>query len=351
MAARSFRYFLPLLTVLLFPGISFAATQEALLQPGYLSPDLQIVSDKPFSLEQQGEVFLLRVSKGVSYVVHPFDSTARYGELRIVLKSNILGDLTILANATTSGNHSYQYETKIEPSNEFLTFRFSLHHPFYDKASDFAMKFIMASDGEIIVREISFVKHSTLQKLGSAFRDYFHTPPYSGFTVNVFATPQVFGESAFLYLLPVFVVLVLLLLFSTKYRKKALVGLVLLWLVSDFRMNYEFGKYISEDYRTWVKPARAEKSLRTYGDFYVFADWLKTNIPKDLNSANFYYLDNEHFPRLLQYYLYPVQILPKKDEAKAWVVYHRQDIKDKLIGEGMREVASFSEDSGVFIKP
>lgn len=321
-----------------------------LLGPGYLSPDLQAISDKPFTFNQQGEVFLLKLSAGVAYLVHPLDPQNPTDELRVRLKSGGRGKLEIIANATTTGNYSYEFLEELYPSSEFKKYRFSLRHPFYKNARDFALKFTLAEDAEITFKEISLARHTTWQRMLAGGRDYFRTAPYSGFTVNVFPTPRIYGQSAFYYFLPIFIVLFLLALFSAKYRKKALVGLLILWLVTDLRMNYEFANYQIQDYKTWVKPVVSEKTLRTYGDFYVFAEWLQNNLPQDRKEITFYYLDNEHFPRLLQYYVYPVRVLPKTDEAKVVVVYHRQDIKAKLLSEGAREIIIYDEDSGIFEK-
>lgn len=321
-----------------------------ILGPGALSPDLQALSDKPFQIEQKGEVFLLYLSQGVTYLVHPFEPQEKYGELRVVLKSNQKGKLEIIANVSTTGNYSYEFEAAIVPGEEYRKYRFSLHHPFYENAQDFALKFTMEEDAEIAVKEISLVNHSAWQTLISGARDYWRAAPYSGFTVNLFPVPRLFGREAFWYFLPLWLAAALAALLSRKWRKAGSVGLLILWLLTDFRMNYEFFRYARLDYRTWVKPAAEDKTLRTYQDFYVFADWLKEKLPEDAAAINFYYIENEHYPRLLQYYIYPTKVIPRGTKENApFVVFHKLDAIDELKKQGFGVLASFKEDSGIIL--
>lgn len=338
--------------LLLWPQVAQAARSFEILGLAFVDPQLEIVSDQPFSFLEGEEGFLLEVSPGVTYVIYSFENlNFKPQELTVTLGTNTPLELTVVPNVSLGGSFTYEFQEKILPQTGSLRqYNFSLRHMLFQNALDFGLKFEARKPAVISLRQIKLAEFSAAQKLFQPFKDYLRTAPYSGFTVNVFPTPRIFGHSAFYYFLPIFLIILLFSLFSSKYRKATLVALVVLWLVTDFRMNYEFGKYLKKDYETWVKPAATEKSLRTYDDFYVFADWLSKNLPKAERQINFYYLDNEHFPRLLQYYLYPVRVLAKSEEAQVYVVYHRKEMKDKLLTEGAKEIVSYDEDSGIFQK-
>lgn len=342
---------LGLLTSSLFfaPAAAFGAQVLPLLGSGYASPDWQVVSEKPLSVSDEGEVVLLKMDKGVTYLVHPYDPQQKYGRLTLEFSSTAAGKLEIIAGASTTGDYSYEYQADIAAGQDPHRFVFFLHHPYYRDIQDFALKFTMESAADIRMSEIALSRDKLWQTFGAAVTDYFRTAPYSGFTVNVFPTPMIFGHAAFYFFLPL-LALFLAGIFFQKWRKAGLVGLLVLWLVTDFRMDYEFAKYELKDYQTWIKPAAAEKTLRTYEDFYVFAKWLSQNLPAEQKEIVFYG-SHEHYPRLLQYYLYPVRVMPKEEDAKISAVFHRQDIKDKLISEGAAETAFFDQDSGIFVIP
>lgn len=321
------------------------------LTPSYLSPEFQAVSDHPFSLETQEKGFLFTLSPGVAYLVHPIGEDFDFDNLTISLQSNQKLELTVIPNITTTANFTYEFQETINPSSHIQLYTFSLRHPYFKDLENIGFKFVTPKGAKIYLQEISFSKHTALQKIFQPFRDFFRVSPYSGFTVNVFPTPRIFGRSAFLYFLPLFLILLGFFLFSKKHHKKAMVALLLLWLLTDFRMSYEFFSYSRTDYHTWIKPPLREKTLRTYGDFYVFAKWLEENLPRDSKEINFYYPDNEHFPRLLQYYLYPVQVYPKEEKVPITVVFHRLDLKENFLTKPGQILSSFSEDSFIYLEP
>jgi len=338
-----------LITLSLIP---FSAAGQVLLDPDFIDENLEAVSDAPFTIAKTDGGFLLTLPPGISYLLYPVRparSLEAY-KLAISLHSDEPMNLTVVPNATIGGNYTYELAREILPGKEPKVYRFSLNHPLFKNVNDIALKFTAEKPTKILLREISFQKQTAFQKIVQFEKDYFQAAPYSGFTVNIFPTPRIFGRSAFYYFIPVFLLFVALMLFSRRYRRAALIGLLGLWLLTDMRMNYEFLSYAAKDYKTWIKPAPSDKKLRTYGDFYAFADWLRKNLPKDRKEIGFYYLDNEHYPRLLQYYVYPIRVMPKKEDAKTFVVFHRGDMKDKLLSEGAMEIESFKEDSGIFIK-
>lgn len=315
-----------------------------LLSPGFLSQDWQAVSDKPFSFISREEGFLLKQSSGVAYLVHPLSNGEVADELIFSLKTDKALELTVIPNAAV-GNYTFEMQRRIQPSADFQEYQVSMRHPYFRGAPDLAIKLVATEPVAIVFREIRLNRLNFFGKISRALKDYWQTAPYSGFIVNLFPTPRVFGHEAFWYFLPVFG-LGFLLLFLRKLRKVGLVGLLVLWLVTVFRMDYEFIRYQIEDRRGLL-----EKDFRTYGDFYEFANWLKEYLPPEARKINFYYLENEHFPRLLQYYLYPVEVIAKGESGGWHVVYHKKDIQEKLRSEGVKAVAEYSDDSGIWQKP
>ncbi len=339
---------------LLWPQITEAAAEFQILGLDYFDPELEIISDQPFSFREAEEKgFLLEVSPGVTYVIYSFGKlNFKPDRLTVTLGSDTSLELTVVPNVSRGGSFTYEFQKEILPGAGVREYDFSLHHVLFRQAADFGLKFEAKASTLISLRQIKLSQLGVSQKLLQPLKDYFQTAPYSGFTVNVFPTPRIFGRSAFLYLLPIFLILMFLILTSKRWRKRALIGLLILWLLTDFRMVYEFLSYQIKDYQTWVKPVAGEKRLRTYDDFYVFADWLKTNLPAGTDKLNFYYLENEHFPRLLQYYLYPTKVIAKGEEVGVlYVIFHKPEIKEKILAEGAKELSSFSNDSGIYQKP
>lgn len=326
---------------LFFPGVASAQEATVLLKPDFLSPELEIVSDNPFSLSQQEGGFLLKVSSGVTYAVHPLQEP--FDELKLALGSDQKVNLTVVANISSGGNYTYELQQTILPGDKIKEYRISLRHAFFKNASDFGIKIETPKPANLVIREVVLNKYNLTRKVVQVFKDYFRAAPYTTSTVNVFPAPRIFGRSAFVYLLPLLLIL-LILLAVPKYRKGALVGLLILWLFTDLRMNYEFFRYAAADNRTWIKPPAAEKTLRNYGDFYAFAAWVKKTLPPGTRAVNLY-LDNDHFYGILKYRLYPVMTERQGKIDGPYVIHNRPDVQ---LGPG--EVMSrYDEDSFIFI--
>ncbi len=328
-----------------------AATKDGkkvLLDRSGILPGWQVVADERTAVEPVAEGYLLKNFGTTNFVYTEVFGYRDYDRLLLVLQNSAPLQLRIIPDITTTANYTFENELAIPASASPRTYQFSLRYPNFRQINNFGIKFITAESAEILIQEISLEKASLWQNLGQAARDYFHAAPYSPFTVNVLATPRIFGRSAFVYFLPVFLGLAGL-LFSRRFRRGALWGLLALWLLTDFRMGYEFLRYQMADYQTWVKPPASQKVLRSYGNFYAFLDWLSKNLPAETAAVNFYSSDTAHFPRLAQYYLYPIRVFPESREMGAvYVIYQKP--ASPLPEEG-RVIASFDEQSFIFVSP
>ncbi len=270
---------------------------------------------------------LLLKSDGDPYLVYPIKfSYHDYDRLKIVLYSNQPLQLTLIPNISQHGLSSYDLVRSLPAGNSYLTVDFSLRLPFFkDPVNELGLNFYSGQPANIVIKEISLEKSNPVQLLSQAFKDFWRISPYSPFTVNLFPTPQIFGRPALIYFLPIILVLTWLILFKRRFWKISLALLFALWVLTDIRMSFEFFNYHLADYRSFVKPPTAEKTLRTYADFYQFADWLKNNLPPK-EEISFYNFGSVHFPRLLQYLVYPVVVYSNGEPTKFYVTYNRLDI-------------------------
>ncbi len=353
------------LSLIIIPQVAFAAERKVIFSAETLADpsaiQWQISNNKDDSLYQKKEGFLLK-SDGDAYLVYSMEfSYNDFDELVITLYSDQELEITVLADVSKEGLNTFEFKQVAKPSEEFKEYHFSLRHPFFKQVNDFGINFYSNGPSNIVLKEISLNKMGMAGFISQIFKDYFRIASYSPFTVNVFPTPRIFGHAAFMYFLPIFLILVWLLAFSPKYRTKAIIGLLILWIITDQRMGYEFARYQLYDYQTWVRPPVQEKMFRNYDDFYVFVDWLKKNLPSEKTAVNYYFFGPVQFPRILQYYLYPVEVYNQESKADTFVVLHRDDIKynpaDSRLYHGGKPIsrvgdlkASYSDNSFIFIE-
>ena len=271
---------------------------------------------------------LMLKSDGDPYLVYPVKfSYHDYDRLKLVLYSNQPLELTLIPNVSQHGLSSYDLVRSLAASDLYSVVEFSLRLPFFkDPVNELGLNFYSGEPASIVIQEISLEKSNPVQLLFQAVKDYWRISPYSPFTVNLFPTPQIFGHPALGYFLPFILILVWFFLFNRRWRKAAGILLLLLWILADLRMTYEFFSHSLADYQSFVKPPAAEKTLRTYEDFYQFADWLSANLPPGDAEINFYNFGSAHFPRLLQYLLYPVRVYDEEQNARIYVNYNRNNI-------------------------
>ena len=288
----------------------------------------QISNDGDDYLYQQDDGFLLK-DRGNAHLVYPLTfNYTDYDKLVVTFSTDQPIYVVVIPNISTTGFNTYELQKRVLPSPDFQTVEFSLrHHLFKDTLTDFGLNFFASRPANVVIKEIKLEKMSSAQVFVQAVKDYFLVAPYSPFTVNVIPTPRIFGHDAFIYLLPIFLVLAWLLFFSTKYRQAALVGLLILWLVTGLRLDYELFNYQKNDYQTWVKPPTPEKIFRNYGDLYVFIDWVKQNLPDDTLAINYYQIGSDYFPQIIQYYLYPTEVRLEASSAPVYVLFHQPNIK------------------------
>lgn len=275
-----------------------------------------------------GENGLKIKSDGDFYLVYPVSFSYRdFDRINLVLSSDQPLEITVVPDVTTTGYTNFELVKKIPAGSELQKTNISLRIKFFKETVDnIGLRFVSAKPADITLTEVSLEKMSPVEVLAQGFKDYFRVAPYNSFTVNLFPTPRIWGRSALVYFLPLILLFIWLLFFSKKWQKTAAIVLVVAWALIDSRMTYEFFFQHLADYQTFVKPPTAEKSLRNYGDFYQFADWLKINFGSEIKEINYYGGQSAHFPRLLQYLIYPIKIDNEGKSAKVFVFYQGQNI-------------------------
>jgi len=296
-----------------------------------------LTADQPFDqnwqalgndivINQQEQRFLL-ASDGNTSLVYPLDfGYKNFDELIISLSSDQDMKIIIFPLIVDSATYSFEFEQKVMAGAGLKDYHFSLHHPSFKEVNNICINFTSEKPVNIVLKEISLIKKRPIQVLAQIFQDYFMVGAYSFNTVNIFSVPLVFGHPAFIYFLPIFIILLAFLIFSKKNKKLALICLLILWLICDLRMVYNFFHYQRTDYQTWIKPAASEKVFRTTGDFYFFISWLKTNLPKNTTAVNFYFGEKLHLFGILKYYLYPIEVYQHENQSDIYVIYYQSDI-------------------------
>jgi len=354
----------------LLPGICLAGQEKVIFSYDILTSaeyqtsasQWQITKNTDSGLYKKDDGMLLK-NDGNAYLIYPFTfSYHDYDQLKITFYSDQPVNLLLIPDITTIGNNSFELRRKVSVSENYQTVTFSLRHPFFkNKVADIGLNFSTGLPSDLVIKEIALVKLDFSEVISQIFKDYFLVAPYSPFTVNLFPTPRIFGHSALAYFLPLIFILVWLFFKSKKFRKIAGFSLLLVWILIDCRMGYEFLVQGRDDYKNFVAPALAEKKLRTYDDFYQFADWLKLNLNSEYSEINFYGFGSAHSPRLLQYLNYPLLIHNEEKTGPVYVTYNSQDIsynetekrlylKDKPLTEAGELIASFNKDSFIFIE-
>lgn len=275
-----------------------------------------------------GENGLAIKSDGDFYLVYPVNFNYRdFDRINLVLSADQPLEITVVPDVTTTGYTNFELVKKISAGPELQKISLSLRIKFFRETVDnIGLRFVSPKPANITLAEISLEKMSPGGVLLQGFKDYFRVAPYNSFTVNLFPAPRIWGRPALVYFLPVIFIFIWLLFFSKKWQKTAAIVLIVVWALIDSRMTYEFFFQHLADYQTFVKPPAPEKSLRNYGDFYQFAGWLKENLSQDKLAINFFTGSSPHFPRLLQYLIYPIRVESEGKNGKTFVFYQGQDI-------------------------
>lgn len=334
--------------------------QQILLDSQTLLPGWQVVTEnEKTSVVRTDQGYLLKNFGATTFIYNGEFGYRDYDRLIISLQNSDAVALRIIPNVTTTANYTFENEQTVAASDGVQTVAFSLHYPNFQQVENFGIKFLTSGPANILIQEITLSQSSWAKKLLQPLKDYLRVAPYSGFTVNIFPAPRIFGRSAFVYFLPLFLMLVAALFYSSRFKHKALLGLLVLWLVTDARMGYEFLSYQIADYQTWIAAPQGQKTLRTYGDFYTFIDWLKETLPENTGSVNFHTANQAHFPRLAQYYLYPILVNPPSAAAvyivyrQPKLIYNHQDqrlyLDDKPVSDpGV--ITFYDQDSFIFAR-
>lgn len=336
---------------------------KILLDRQAVAANLQLVASSPETSATYGQEGILLKSIGDSVFIYTFaPGEQTFDLLRLTLKTDLPVNLDVIPDITTTAKYTFELQQKVVPSAAYTTVEFSLINVGVRQASNLGIKFSSPRLANIVLQKVELSRQGFWQKLLQGWRDYFRVAPYSGFTVNLFPTPRIFHHSAMAYFFPVILPLLGLALFTKKYRRPALWGLLLFWLVTDLRMGYEFLNYQIVDYHTWIKPPGHERTLRIYGNFYSYIEWLKKNLPASTPGVNFYYFGSPHLPGILQYYLYPQLVYATGQNFSLYAIYERADIRfdaqasrlyqaDQAFTPVGRVLAKYNDHSFIFITP
>lgn len=354
--------------LLLTPVLVFSASEEIIFNAEVIQQDtaitwqiFNVISDD-LLLDERGVTLQ---SNGDLYIVYPKSFNYKdYDTLSITLSSDQELELTVIPNVE-KGLNTFELKSFIDNPNEVKNLSFSLRMPFFkDDVTDIGLNFRSDMPTAITISEIKLSKKATSDLLIQGIKDYWRVAPYSGFSVNLFPTPRIFGHSALIYFLPLIFLLLLLLFFNKKFSLLAGALLLGFWVLTDVRMGYEFFKHKQIDYQSYVLPPVTEKKLRNYGNFYQFADLVRGfNLTRSVPtpSINFYFNGSGHLPRILQYQIYPVQVNTEQMESNFFVVYNNPEIKfssddrrlynkDTAISQPGEIVAEFNDHSFIFIQ-
>lgn len=321
----------------------------------------QIFNNKDEDLYSEDEALLLK-SSGDVYLIYPIQFNYHdYDRLTISLYSNRPVVISLTPNMGTMRFNTFEIRETIDASEIYQEINFSLRQRFFKQNTEnLGINFYSKYPTQIVIKEISLSKLTFPELIIQAIKDYWRVAPYESYTVNLFPTPLILGHSALVYFLPILLVLIWFALFNKRFRKIALIIIFLSWLLVDLRMSYEFLSYHLTDYQSFVKPKVSEKSLRNYNDFYQFSDWVNSNLENE-KEINFYNSGSAHFPRILQYLIYPSLVHNEEAKAKIYISYNRTDItysssdqklykgEDSISEEG-DIVAEYNNNSFIFVE-
>lgn len=363
------KIFLLAIIFLFSPVFVLAATeaeifsQQYLQSSDYLNSGVEwgVYNNTETSLYKKDEGLLLR-NDGDAYLVYPISFSYKdFDKLVITYSSDQPLDINIIPNVGSTAFSTYELRKKFPETNEVVQAEFSLRLPFFKSPTeDVGINFYSNRPSEVVIYDIKLVKNSPMETAGQFFRDYFNVSSYSPFTVNLLPTPRIFGYSAMIYFLPI-VILLLLLLFlhpRKKIKKIALIILISFWVFTDLRMIYEFLSYNVQDYQSYVAPAEPDKTLRNYADFYQFSNLVRDNVPAG-EEVNFYNFGSGHFPRILQYMIYPRIVKEGGQTGEYFAFYNFSDFSfneednriyrnDEPLTEAGEIIASLNDNSFIF---
>ena len=320
------------------PAFAFAASKsqvifslDVLADPVYQTSDnqWQIVNNDDENLYVQDDRSVLFNGDGEFTLVYPIVFGYQdFDKLVVTLSSDTLVEVRLIPDVETTALTSQEFEKLIFPSQVFQEINYSLRHRFFkDVKENIGITFETSKVAQIKIKEIRLEKNNPAEIVSQTVVDYFTVSRYLPFTVNLFSSPMIFGRSAMIFFLPFVILALILFLLRTKWKRSAVIFLLAIFFLTDFRMAYEFLTYHITDYKTFVKPPVAEKVLRNYADFYSFSSWLDESLPEDIESINYLSLGSADFPRILHYELYPLIINDDNFSSKFYAIYNRSDIR------------------------
>lgn len=103
-----------------------------------------------------------------------------------------------------------------------------------------------------------------------------------------------------------------------------------LWIVFDARMAMEIGRYVADDWRTYVTRPAGQRTLRTHATLYDAIAEAKEALGDDRSYVLLVAPGTPTYANV-RYALYPaVPVAPEKADASTpWIVIGRTDVKEK----------------------
>ena len=354
---------------LLAPVSVLAATEAEIFSQRYLSTaeysesgnSWNIYNNSDDSLYKEGEGLLLK-NDGDAYLVYSASFSYKdFDKLIITYSTDQPLDINIVPNVGSTAFSTYELRKKFPITGHITQAEFSLRLPFFKQPTeDMGINFYSNRPSQVIIYNIKLVKSSPGEIVGQFIKDYFNVSSYSPFTANLIPTPRIFGYSAMAYFLPVIILLLLLMFLHPRHKIKkiSLMILIFFWMATDLRMTYEFLSYNNQDYHSYVKPDFENKILRNYADFYQLVALVNEYVPPG-STINFYNFGSDHFPRILQYQIYPSIVESEGLAGQYFVFYNFPEISfnetdgrlykdDELLTESGEIIASLNNHSFIF---
>lgn len=352
--------------LLAVPMLVFAAEKKVIFNLDVLTEptaeDLywEVVNNSDDQLYPQVDGGLMLRSSGEPSLIYPLPFNYQdYDKLSITLKTNRTVVITLVPDATTTGNTGPEFRRILVPQQDYKTFEFSLRHKFFkNELENFALNFESSEAADIVIQEIVLYKLNPVEVFDQGVKDFFFVSTYLPFTPNLLNTPIIFGHSFNFYFFPLVLLLLFFILLTKKYRYPALIIFIFVWVALDIRMLYEFNAQRIEDNKTFVSVnEQSEKYLRNYGDLYNFSAWVLENTQAE--EINFYGSTDAPYARVMQYLNYPQVINNESSEAETFVIYNRADVGlnpdtqtlfagDKEISKPGKVVNSYNQNSLIF---
>lgn len=205
----------------------------------------------------------------------------------------------------------------------------------------------------VLVKEVTFIRWSLPEKIWHGFLSLLSFDTYKLHAINFVWGPQITwnpihrsviwntlppsgfsGTYALNLALLACLVAVFVLLFRHKrltqdekrllFARRAAMLVLGAWIVLDLRMGAELLTWFSRDFRSYVVAEEGERTLRNFGRFHDFAEFVR---PLVADRKSYVLFTPRAYPEVphMRYFTYPA--VPGQDtNDDMWVIYNRPDI-------------------------